>query len=88
MLVISHTVVIYGVKKAGEKIKDIAFDGRKTEKVNVLERDGIIVVDFDGKRYDIGNKLGIMQANVEIALNHTEIGKDFKTYLKELCKSL
>ncbi len=85
---ISHTVVIYGVKKAGEKIKDIAFDGRKTEKVNVLERDGIIVVDFDGKRYDIGNKLGIMQANVEIALNHPEIGKDFKTYLKELCKSL
>ncbi len=60
-----------------------------TDAMKVLaQRDGIIVVDFDGKRYDIGNKLGIMQANVEIALNHTEIGKDFKTYLKELCKSL
>lgn len=44
-------------------------------------------VDFDGKRYDMGNKLGIMKANCEVALNHKEIGEDFKAYLKELVKS-
>ncbi len=30
--------------------------------------DKLIAYDFDGKRYDMGNKLGIMQANCEIAL--------------------
>ena len=44
-------------------------------------------VDFDGIRYDMGNKLGIMKANCEVALNHDEIGEDFKAYLKELVKT-
>lgn len=56
-----------------------------TDAMKVLaQRDGIIVVDFDGKRYDIGNKLGIMQACVEIALEHPEIGNDFRNYLKNV----
>lgn len=47
----------------------------------------LLAYDFDGKRYDMGNKLGIMKANVEIALNHDEIGDGFKEYLKELVKT-
>jgi len=31
---------------------------------------GMIAVDFYGKRYDMGNKLGVMQAQVEMALKH------------------
>lgn len=49
---------------------------------------GMIGVDFVGTRYDMGNKLGIMQASVETALKHPEIGEDFKAYLKELAKIL
>lgn len=49
--------------------------------------DKLLAYNFDGKRYDMGNKLGIMQANCEIALNHDEIGDDFKAYLKELVKT-
>lgn len=49
---------------------------------------GMIGVDFVGTRYDMGNKLGIMQASVETALKHPEIGEDFKAYLKELAKTL
>ena len=49
---------------------------------------GMVAVDFTGKRYDMGNKLGIMKAQVEVALNHPDIGKDFKEYLKEVCKTL
>lgn len=45
---------------------------------------GMIAVDFTGKRYDMGNKLGIMQAAVEVALKHEEIGADFKEYIKKL----
>ena len=49
---------------------------------------GVVAVDFTGKRYDMGNKLGIMQAAVEVALKHKEIGPQFKEYLKDICKSL
>ena len=47
----------------------------------------MIAVEFTGQRYDMGNKLGIMQAGCEVALNHPEIGEDFKAYLKELVKT-
>ena len=49
---------------------------------------GMIGVDFVGTRYDMGNKLGIMQASVETALKHPEIGEGFRAYLKELAKTL
>jgi UTP--glucose-1-phosphate uridylyltransferase len=51
-------------------------------------KNSMIGVDFTGKRYDMGSKLGIMQATVETALKHPEIGSDFKNYLKELAKNL
>ncbi|MBQ4257509.1 MAG: UTP--glucose-1-phosphate uridylyltransferase GalU [Clostridia bacterium] len=50
--------------------------------------EGMIAVDFDGKRYDMGNKLGIMEAAVETALRHPEIGKEFRDYLKNLVSSI
>lgn len=48
----------------------------------------LLAYDFDGRRYDMGNKLGIMKANCEVALNHPEIGEGFKEYIKELAKTL
>lgn len=44
----------------------------------------IMAYRFDGVRYDCGSKLGYMKANVEFALRHPEIAKDFLTYLKQL----
>lgn len=44
--------------------------------------EGMVGVDFTGVRYDMGNKLGILKAIVEVGLNHPEIGKDFREYLK------
>lgn len=49
---------------------------------------GITGVDFTGKRYDMGDKLGILQATVEIALKNPILGDSFRTYLKELAKTL
>ena len=49
---------------------------------------GMIGVEFEGTRYDMGNKLGVMQAGVETALAHPEIGAAFREYLLELVKSL
>ena len=60
-----------------------------TDAMRALARSqGMIAVDFDGTRYDMGNKLGVMQASVEIALKHPEIGDDFRQYLKKIASNL
>ena len=60
-----------------------------TDAMAVLAREkGVTGVDFTGKRYDMGNKLGVMQAQVETALRHPEIGPAFREYLRELSKNL
>ncbi|MEG2928482.1 MAG: UTP--glucose-1-phosphate uridylyltransferase GalU [Oscillospiraceae bacterium] len=60
-----------------------------TDAMAVMARNGHMnAVDFEGKRYDMGNKLGFLMANVEQAVNHGEIGEDFRKYIKEFAKSL
>lgn len=60
-----------------------------TDAMKVLAQKGKMMgIDFSGKRYDMGNKLGILKANVEVALDHSEIGSEFRKYLKELSKDL
>ncbi len=51
-------------------------------------RDGMVGVDFTGVRYDMGNKLGILQANIEVGLNHPEIKDDLREYIKDLANKL
>jgi UTP--glucose-1-phosphate uridylyltransferase len=48
----------------------------------------IYAYDFEGIRYDAGNKLGYMKASVEYALRHDAIKDDFKAYLKVLAEKL
>ena len=49
---------------------------------------GMVAVDSTGTRYDMGNKLGILQATVEVALSHPQVGNDFRAYLKEIAGNL
>lgn len=51
-------------------------------------RDGMIGVDFLATRYDMGNKFGMLKANVEVALKHNEIGEQTREFIKELAKTL
>jgi UTP--glucose-1-phosphate uridylyltransferase len=37
---------------------------------------------FQGKRHDAGEKLGSLKATIEIGLNHPEVGRAFREYLK------
>ena len=41
-------------------------------------------VEFEGKRYDTGDKLGFLKATVEFALARPDLGDDFRAYLKGL----
>lgn len=60
-----------------------------TDAMKVLaQRSGVAGVDFTGTRYDMGNKLGILKAQVEVGLSHPEIGGDFKEYLKKITENL
>lgn len=49
---------------------------------------GMIGVDFSGTRYDMGNKFGILKANIEVGLNHPETKDELKAYIKELAEKL
>lgn len=43
--------------------------------------------EFVGDRYDAGDKLGYLQANIAYGLNHREIGPRLRKYLKSLFKT-
>jgi UTP--glucose-1-phosphate uridylyltransferase len=45
-------------------------------------------VCFEGTRYDAGSKLGFLQATVEFALERTDMGPEFRRYLKRLIAGL
>jgi UTP--glucose-1-phosphate uridylyltransferase len=43
----------------------------------------VLAYAYQGKRYDCGSKLGFLQATVELALHHPEVGAEFTTYLAQ-----
>lgn len=60
-----------------------------TDALKVLaQREAVYAYDFEGKRYDLGDKLGFLQATVEFALRRADLGTDFQSYLKNLVKTL
>ncbi|MEA4847716.1 MAG: UTP--glucose-1-phosphate uridylyltransferase GalU [Clostridiaceae bacterium] len=44
----------------------------------------VYAYNFEGKRYDIGSKLGFLQATVEFALKREDLKDEFGEYLKEV----
>ena len=51
-------------------------------------KDGVTALEFEGTRYDLGSKFGLMQANVVYASKHPEIGDEFKAFIKDFAKTL
>lgn len=54
----------------------------------VAVSDGMIGVDFTGKRFDMGSRLGIIKASLEVGLMHDELKGELAAYLKELLDSM
>ncbi len=55
---------------------------------SLLQYEKVYGYNFDGVRYDCGTKLGFLQATVDLAENHAEVGLDFSSWLetrKRLC---
>lgn len=55
---------------------------------SLLKIEDIVAYDFEGHRYDTGDKLGFLQATVEFGLKHPEVGEGLKMYIKELAETL
>lgn len=53
----------------------------------LLSSDSVYAYDFPGKHYDVGNKLGFLEATVEYALKRDELREDFLSYLRKIVAS-
>ena len=50
----------------------------------LMAEEGVYAYQYEGKRYDCGSKEGFLEATVELALQHPEVGEHFRNYLKDL----
>jgi UTP--glucose-1-phosphate uridylyltransferase len=48
----------------------------------LLDDEKVLAYEFEGRRYDCGTKLGYLEATVELALKHPEVGKGFAEFLQ------
>ncbi|MFC6284581.1 MULTISPECIES: UTP--glucose-1-phosphate uridylyltransferase GalU [Polaromonas] len=51
---------------------------------SLMSEENVYAFQYKGKRYDCGSKAGFLEATVELALQHPEVGKHFRDYLKNL----
>lgn len=56
-----------------------------TDAILKMLRDGekVVAYEFQGKRYDIGNKFGLLKANIEFGLKNEETKKELREYLEQ-----
>lgn len=60
-----------------------------TDALRRLSKDeAMYAYDFKGHRYDVGTKIGFLQANIEFALRNPEMSDDVKEYVAQLNKDM
>ena len=52
------------------------------QKLNEIQR--VFAYDFEGKRYDVGEKFGFVKTTIEYALQHEDLHNEMRHYLKQL----
>ena len=76
-----------------EYLKDLATDQNKeiplsTAMDALAKEQRLLALHIPYRRFDAGDKLGYLKANVEFALEHPEVSEPFKNYLMEITHSL
>jgi len=54
---------------------------------SLAKEEAMYAFNFEGKRYDVGNKLGYLEATMEFALRNPELREDFKEYIQNLIET-
>jgi len=49
----------------------------------IAAKGNLYALEFQGRRYDAGNKLEFLQATVDLALQRADLGPAFRSYLEE-----
>jgi UTP--glucose-1-phosphate uridylyltransferase len=47
----------------------------------LLKAEQVLAYEYQGIRYDCGSKMGLLKANIELGLEHSEIGDELRQYL-------
>jgi len=55
--------------------------------ITLAQREAMYAYDFEGRRYDVGDKQGFLEATVEYALRNKELREDFLNYLVKVMKA-
>ena len=50
----------------------------------LMAHEAVYAFQYAGKRYDCGSKEGFLEATVELALQHPQVGESFRAYLQAL----
>lgn len=53
----------------------------------LIDSDAVCAYEFEGRRYDMGNKQGFLEATCEFALRDNKLKDEFQEYLKKLVKT-
>lgn len=53
---------------------------------DMMQHETMYAYDFIGRRYDVGNKMGFLQATVEFALDRDDLRDEFSSWLKQIVK--
>jgi len=79
--ILSHVVFAH-IRKQG---KGAGGELQLTDGIaGLLADEAVHAYTYQGKRYDCGSKEGFLEATVELALQHPEVGESFRGYLKSL----
>lgn len=74
--IFKYLAVIASTQTKGEiQLTDAILQSLQSESVHALA--------FEGKRYDCGSKLGMLQATVDIGMQHADVGQQFASWLDE-----
>ena len=55
---------------------------------SIATKKGMTGVVFSGERHDMGNKFGMLKANIDVGLTHPETKAELAAYIKKLAESL
>lgn len=89
LAVAGRYILTPGIFKELENIpKGVGGEIQLTDAIaQLLRREKVFAFRYKGKRYDCGSKLGFLQATVDLAEHHGEIGSDFSAWLSSRVKT-
>ncbi|MDK2820206.1 MAG: UTP--glucose-phosphate uridylyltransferase [Clostridia bacterium] len=90
LAVIGRYILVPEIFPLLEKVKPGAGgEIQLTDALRMLAKNSpVYAYRFEGKRYDVGDKLGYLQATIEIALFHPDLSKPFREYLANIIPSM